>query len=130
MFREPSFLPGRRAVYFCHEGMVKWGTNFFSTPVLMHDELICIALSVCPSVCDWTKIQTGQKVTGPQFIFARRKVANWCILCTYLRVICRRAHFNVKLHFWCLLCNFPIAKGIFPCRKRSVPELFIDKLLY
>ena len=41
----------------------------------MHGGLICIALSVTPlSVCDWTKIQTGQKVTGLKISFLH---ASW-----------------------------------------------------
>ena len=57
-----------------------------------------VCLSVCPSVYDWTKIQTGQKFTGPKF-----RPIGFAALFLVDPVVAlmtgRCALFNVRLHF-------------------------------
>ncbi len=96
----------------------------------MHSGLMCIAFCLCvfrASVCDWTKIQTGPKVTRPKVNLAKLSVW-WCGGGTVVLLSQmvpdplndlnkgRWAHYNIELHFYkqktTLSYNFYLVKAM------------------
>ncbi len=66
----------------------------------MHGGLICIALSVC----DWTKIQTGQKVIGLQFEIL---LTTWVgiKLCPSIVTDYTLRKIHISKWLWCYCCD-------------------------